>query len=130
MTIPPIWAQTEVGLSEIRPETAIHQGMMFVFFWRGARILGPEASFGGRGMFPVGWSRDRLFYIYFLAVRGGDRLVVGLLRYRRWALELWDLPKIDTKILPRAVVISKITDGGRADLSESRRIFCEVICCS
>ena len=56
--------------------------------------------------------------------------MVGLLRYRRWALELWDLPKVDTKILPRAVVISKITDGGRADLSESRRIFCEVICCS
>jgi hypothetical protein len=67
--------------------------MMFVSFWRGARILGPEAIFGGRGMFPVGGSRDRLFYIYFLPFRGGERLVVGLLSDRRWALELWALPK-------------------------------------
>jgi hypothetical protein len=40
------------------------------------------------------------------------------------------LPKVDTKILPRAVVISRIAEGGRGDLSESRRIFCEVICFS
>lgn len=44
--------------------------------------------------------------------------------------ELWDLPTGDTKILPSTAIVSKITEGGRGDVSESRRIFCEVICFS
>ena len=99
-------------------------------FWAGSANSGPGGDLGRARDVPRGRVKgSTLLYIFPTLSRSVAFSGRAVERSQKGPRAL-GTAKIDTKILPRAVVISKITDGGLADLSESRRIFCQVICCS